>query len=201
MAHRKSDLLTDYARRLLLERYDGTTGAIDELVRLLGVPRQRIHSWARRLGLTRKICLPWTAAEDAYLEEWAARLPVEQMARHLGRSWKTVRQRMDLLGATKQRAGYTVASLASALGCSEAPIRDWIARGWLKATRRQSERTSAQGGDFWLITDDQLVEFVLRHGEAMRVHWTQIRWNWLISVLRGGRKTLRTVELDEERAG
>lgn len=190
------DTLTPAAERIMRERYDGRTQTINELMQVLGVSRARIHTWAARLHLCKARAHDWTAEEDAYLEEFGPRLPYHRLATYLHRTPGAVKRRLEVLQGGKVREGYTINSLARALGVSERLIESWRDKGWLRMRRRQSNRPA----DFWLITDDDLVVFLLKHGEHVRVYWDEIRWNWLLSVLRSGRRTLRTLKLEDEEA-
>lgn len=190
--------LTLQRRNILLERYDSRPATIKALMAELEVPRPILYRWARELGLTRQHADPWTPEEDTYLEEYGGRVSWTVMQRRLGRSCESIKYRMAYIGATKLQAGYTAKSLAEALGCSEHVVGTWLARGLLRGTKRKSERTEAQGGDFWLITEQQFVDFLLKHGELVQARWDRPRWLWLLSMLRGGRKILKTPDLEDE---
>jgi len=60
---RKKYYFNDYTDRLICERYDGTTGAIDQLAASLNLPRWAVKRRAQMLGLARIKEKPWSQAE------------------------------------------------------------------------------------------------------------------------------------------
>lgn len=171
-------------RQLILARYDGRTATIDELARRLGVPRYVVKRWGRELGLARQKEARWTPDEDSYLEEHLHRLSLAAIATHLGRTKNAVTLRAQRhLGISKGYEGYTLCGLCAALGCDHHKVERWLRAGWLRGTRRQSERTPQQGGDMWLFTDGAVRAFVREHPQE--VDPRRADWVWLVDVLTG----------------
>lgn len=176
-------VLDDRGRRLLLEGYDGRSETIDRLARQLGAPRWRVKHWASALGLARQKEPRWSEAERDYLSEHLHRQSVAAIARHLGRSVCAVKLQAKRMGVVKSGEGYTLRALELALGVDHHKIQRWVADGWLRGTRRQTERTDVQGGDMWLFTDAAIRELVRRHPQEIDPR--RADWLWLVDVLVG----------------
>ncbi|MFX8385637.1 hypothetical protein ABTL78_19760, partial [Acinetobacter baumannii] len=78
------------------------------------------------------------------------------MAKHLNRSKIAIKLKAKRIGVAKSDDGYTMRRLCDCLGCDHHKVKRWVSAGWLKGTRRQSERVDEQGGDMWLFTDAQV---------------------------------------------
>jgi hypothetical protein len=83
----------------------------------------------------------WAEEEIAYLEKYAGIKPTTQIAKRLGRTDKSVRQKASRLGLTMELEldNFSAASMASFLGVTEGAVRRWIDLGYLKASRRRME--------------------------------------------------------------
>jgi len=55
---------------------------------------------------------------------------------------------------------YTAARLAGIMGVDKKVITRWIDKGWLKATRKGTDRTIQQGGDMYQITPKAVRDFI-----------------------------------------
>lgn len=180
--HRQRWTLTVPMRTLLLARYDGRSETIDELCRRFGnVPRWRVRKWAADLGLARQKEPPWSEGDARYLEANLYRSSVADIARHLGRTQTAVRLKAKRLGLSKSGEGYTQRQLALGLGCDDHKVRRWVDAGWLRGSRRQTERCDAQGGDMWYFSDAAVRAFVRDHPNE--VDPRRADWVWLVDVL------------------
>jgi len=156
--------ITDAALRSAPSGYDPTVrGRSQELAERLGVPRWAVNRRAAALGLSRPKDRPWSAQEEAYLEANLHHVSAKALARKLGRSPTAVKLKAKRLGLRKYDEGYTASSLAEALGVDPHWVLARIRSGKLRASHRHTERTSGQGGDSWLITDEAVVEFLAEH--------------------------------------
>lgn len=182
---RQRYILTDQGRRLLLETYDGTSACIDMLVERLGVPRWKVNRWAGDLGLARQKEPYWTQEDEDYLERNLHRKSVADIAKTLNRTQVAVRLKAKRLGVNKlYQEGYTMRGLCMALGCDHRKVKTWVERGWLKGTRRQSERVTVQGGDVWLFTNRDVRHFVIKH--PTEIDQRRCDWIWMVDLLAGG---------------
>lgn len=181
---RQKYVLDERGRRLILEKYDGTSAAIDELMRYFpGYPRYIIRKWASQLGLARQKEPYWTEEDEAYLERNLHRKSLGDIARYLGRTKTAVRLKAKRLGVNKTQEGYTMRGLLMGLGMtSHHRVHYWIEKGWIKATRRQSERS--ENVDIWLFTDGAIRDFIKNHPQE--VDPRRADWLWLVDILVGG---------------
>jgi hypothetical protein len=182
---RQKWFLSDAGRNLILARYDGREETINELVTMLKVPRWRLRRWAIELGLTRARTKepPWTEEELAYLETNLKRMSVTAIAQHLGRTKDAVRVKAKRWGVNKQGSDYTMRRLCDCLGVDHHKVERWLRDGWLKGTRRKSERVEAQGGDMWLFTNEAIREFIRRH--PAEIDPRRVSWIWVVDILAG----------------
>jgi len=112
----------------VLEQYDGLGNAWRALLPAAAF-RERVRlTW-----------VPWTEAEDAYVEEHIERLTVREIAQHLGRSSGAVRQHMkralDLASPSEAREWWSVHEVAEHYGCPVPRVRQLVDEGLLPARR------------------------------------------------------------------
>jgi hypothetical protein len=146
---------------LLRRMYDPTVrGRSQEIAVRLKVPRWAVNRRAAVLGLSRPKDRPWSAQDEAYLDGNFHHTSVKTLSRTLCRSSTAVKLKAKRLGLRKYGEGYTAFSLAEALGVDPHWVLARIRSGKLQASHRHTERTSQQGGDSWLITDEAVVKFL-----------------------------------------
>lgn len=186
-------ILDDRGRQLLLSLYDGTTEKIDELERLLGVPRWKITHWAADLGLAAQRPPHWTVEDEEYLERNLHKKSVAEIANKLGRTKVSIRLKAKRLGVNKAaQEGYTMRGLGIALGCDSKKIRHWVELGWLHGKRRKTERSEIQGGDIWLFTNSDVRNLVVKHpGE---IDPRRVDWIWMVDILTGNHYGLGSLD-------
>lgn len=180
--------LSDWQRRLIIDRYDGTPETTQMLTQQLGVPRYTLYRWASQLGLTKRVARPWTTKDLIYLEGNLHQLSYEQLAQKLERTEAAVYLKAQTMGLCKSHEGYTLKGLAAAFGVHTDVVKRWVDKGWLKGKRRQSRRELV--GDIWYFSDAAVRELVKRHPEA--IDPAKADWLWLVDVLCGGLGELGT---------
>lgn len=133
-------------------------GLVQETARALGVPRAVILARAVTLGiaLPKSKEPPWTQAEERILEEHAHKVPVVVQRALAAAGFKRTasaiaRRRQRLKLDTSDPDHLTARQLAQAMGVDGSTVAYWIDRHGLKASRRGTERTAAQGGDMYSI--------------------------------------------------
>lgn len=173
-------MLDEPGRQLLLATYDGRPDTIAMLEKRLMAPRWKIKRWASQLGVTRTRDPRWTKQEEMYLETNLHRMSIRAIAEKLGRSQTAVRSKAVSMGMNKHTDGYTMRSLAQALGCTANAVARWIERGWLKGRRRQTDRLH----DVWHFSDKDVRDFIRRHPEE--IDQRHVNWLWVVDVLCGG---------------
>lgn len=179
--HNQKYFLSDAGRRLLLDTYDGRTETVDMLTKHLQVPRWCVRRWAVQLGLSQPRKTAWTPEEERYLEANLHHMSVGRIAKKLGRTKVAVQRKAASLGISKLGEGYTIHSLADALGCARQTVTLWVERGWLKGKRRQTERPD---NDIWYFSDAAVRKFIMQHPHE--VDPRRADWLWLVDVLAGG---------------
>ena len=188
--------------RLLLDRYDGTTEALDRLMpHFPNVPRWKVKVWARNLGLSRRKEPPWTREDLEYLEVHLATASWSAMAKHLGRTIEACKLKAKRLGIAKSDDGYTLHALVQAFGEDHRVIERWIARGWLRGYKRHTDHQGK--GDFWYFSDRALYAFIIAHPEEIdprRLHRTGA-WLWFIDLVAQGGKGLGPLALESIERG
>lgn len=182
---RQKYFLDEPGRRMLLARYDGKTKTITELAERLAVPRWVVKKWGCQLGLARQREPVWTQDEIAFLERNLHHMSLVRIAKQLGRTKTAVHLKAKRLSINKtQQEGYTMRGLCLGLGCDHKQVDRWLAKGWLKGRRRETERTEAQGGDVWYFSDAAIRELVRKHPEEIDPR--RAVWLWLVDLLVGG---------------
>ena len=137
----------------------GAREAIDKIQTLH--PKWRSHIiWkrAKELGFDQTYVEdrpPWSAADDALLQDFAQEQSVKTIARLLHRSERTVRWRFARLGEScRVQDNYSQEDLARDLRVSPRTVRRWEAAGWLE--RRDGR-----------ITHESLEEFCRKHASEI----------------------------------
>jgi hypothetical protein len=129
----------------------------------------------------------WTAAEETYLTRWWGKRPPSQIGAALGRTVIAVHTRADHLGLAVDAAGYSLALIAEGLDVHERTVRQWVARGWLRA-RRYSDAAGGPG-QRWCVTEDALVAFLRAYPTVWRPESPHARrarrpqWLWIAGLI------------------
>lgn len=186
--------------------YQGDTGKsqINDLAGLLGLPRWKVTRYAIIQG--------WTARQKKE-PEWSEReLKLLKLNAHL--SPTVIQRRLRKYGYHRTEVGIVLKrkrmrflqnlsgnssrSVAQCLGIDSHTVAQYIQNGWLKAGRRGTNRTAAQGGDFWYIKDKDIRKFIVENVAV--VDFRKLDKYWLVNLLAGkSMKRLKTVSLIEER--
>ena len=174
--------LSDFQRRMLLERYDGRTETTDDLMQYFpNTPRWRVKRWASEMGLSYKKAPPWSPDELDYLTEHLGVVRAEQIAKHLGRTVTAVQVRAKRLHISYRLSeGYSMRGLCEGLGVDHHKVEKWLAQGWLRGTRLGTARSDWQG-DIWHFTDRNIYELVRSH--PAEIDPRRVEWLWLVDIL------------------
>jgi hypothetical protein len=144
------------AERLLL---------VAKLIEISGNPRDACLRWLRHLGVAqRQTYRDWTKAEQQRLLDLIVSLPVEEVARTLRRTSRSVRSMLHRLdaGGRQGREWFTKSSLATALHTRSDEVQKWIDRGWLKCRVLDSEGLKRQ-----IIDPDDFCDFFKQYGRQV----------------------------------
>ena len=165
-------------------------GQVNELAREIGLPRWKVSRYAMHQGLipVQKKEPDWNEKELGILERSAHFSPerIQENLKKAGyrRSCTGIllkRRRMRFL---KNIAGHSSRSVAECFGVDDKSVTRWIAKGWLKARRRGTARTEAQGGDHWYIIDKWIRDFCINYVAV--IDFRKVDKYWLTDLLAGG---------------
>lgn len=111
----------------------GLTMLLDRLCLVTGWPRWAFKSEAKSLGITtHDHRRGWTREEIEYLEKKLGERSTKWIAKRLGRSWESVRSRVEALRLRgRVRTGYTIDDVATCFGVCRDKARRWGERGLL----------------------------------------------------------------------
>lgn len=163
-----------------------------------GAPMHRRSKQCRRCYEGNKavnVVRVWTEQEEAELQRIYCTSSVEQIARRFHVSPHALRSKAYEMGLSKYTEGYTLRSLADAMGCSVYAVRRWIECGWLTARRRQ---TQGKDNDAFYISDTAVRAFILAH--PAEVHPNDDNWLLIFDLLMGGSKGIGELSNPEREA-
>lgn len=164
---------------LIRKTYDGTSLALNRIMRLLGrkYPRWYISRLAGEMGLARPKMPDWTDAEESYIADRYPQIGLKAMQRGLKKQFGVQRshvsiklkiRRLGLMSASGE--GFTMNALSRLLfgGHDNArAIRGWMEKGWLKGKRRGTLRKKCQGGDQYYFSLEWVRSFIVSHPEEI----------------------------------
>lgn len=177
--HPQKWVLSDEARTLIVDEYDSTNRRA--LAKRLGVPPYVISKWAGELGVRPTKEPPWSEQDVEYLRKNVARMGWQRLAKKLGRTVVAVKLKAKRLEISKMNdGGWTARQLGDLLGVDSHRVRLWIDRGWLRATRRQTDRTER---DAFLLRPEDLRTFLRDHANVVNLR--RVDPGWLFSLAFG----------------
>lgn len=170
-----------------------TKGDVNDLAFAVGRPRWWVTKRAARLGLvTPRFKEPaWTDVERDIVRDNFHRSPatIQRMLKRAGfaRTETAIMVMGKRLGATREAPLHlTARGLATLMGVDATTVAGWISRGLLKAKRRGTDRTSAQGGDQHWIHLRDVRAFIVDN--AAVVDLRKVDKFWFIDLLAHGHK-------------
>jgi hypothetical protein len=169
-------------------------GATREALRRLSFLHSRPRRWITNRALSLGLSTPrfkeprWSPAEDAILADNAHKHPknlAKMMVKQgFHRTPCAIKVRIKRLGfCTEDPNHYTATGLGGLMGVDIKSVTAWIAKGWLKAKRRGTERVEAQGGDQWWISRQSVRAFIVDNTAAVNVG--RCDKFWLVDLLAG----------------
>lgn len=166
------------------------SGEVKELAKKLGIPRWKIGRYAASEGLIpiRRKEPDWTEPELKILEGSARHTPerIQKVLKKAGYSRSIMgivlkRRRMRYLS---NLSGHTSRNVAQCFGIDDHCIIRWINLGYMKAIKRGTKRTAAQGGDQWYIKDKWIRDFVMNYLDEVDIR--KVDKYWFVDLLVGG---------------
>lgn len=163
--------------------------AIKDFAAKIRWPYWQVKKRARELGLAKTKEKPWNDAELAILERFAWQCPqrirLRLKAAGFSRTETAIQVKLKRTGYKQGGEFYTARGLASAFGCDCKTITRWISLGFLKAQKRGTARTEAQGGDMWLIKERDVKRFILEN--PMVFDLRKVDQLWFLNLITGGK--------------
>lgn len=181
-----SDAIDAVIRRL----YPTCTKKLDvtRLAKTVGRPRWWVSKRAVALGLVapRFKTPDWSAEELVIVLEkpWLGLRAIQRRlaARGYRRSETAIKVRLTREGADRQDPHhFSACGLAKLMGVDSKVVTGWIAKGWLAAKRRGTDRVATQGGDSWWIHTRAIRSFIV--GNAAAIDIRKVDKFWFIDLL------------------
>lgn len=163
---------------------------IKNLAKKLKVPRWKITRRAQSLGLiTKNRKEPdWSARELKILESQARFSPetirLKLKKQGFARSVVGIVMKRKRMRFLQNLGGQTANSLSQCFGIDRKTIGRWISKGYLKTKKRNTNRTSAQGGDAYYIKDRWVRDFIVENIDMIDIR--KVDKYWLVDLLAGG---------------
>lgn len=162
-------------------------GYVRDLAADFGMPRWRVSRRAAELGIVpvQKKEPVWSEKELKILERNSYKTPVNIQI-HLRiagfhRSQMGILLKRKRMRFLKNLNGQSSRSVALCFGVDDHVITGWIKKGWLKAKKRGTERTEAQGGDHWFIKNKWIREFIKESVAVIDIR--KVDKYWLVDLL------------------
>lgn len=179
-----------HARIEKVYKRDTGNGQVAALARALNLPRWRVTRYAIRQGWVAKQkkepC--WTEEETEKLQKLARYTPevIQRKMREAGynRSVTAIVLKMKRMRMRQNLNGQSARSLAECLGVDVHFVTRAIRLGKLKATRRGTARTRAQGGDHWYILDQHIHEYIMNYLNEIDIR--KVDKYWFVDIVAGG---------------
>lgn len=164
------------------------TGVVTKLAKTLGRPTWWVKKRAAALGhATPRFKEPkWSSEETELLEANAYKSPdrIRLIFKKRGftRTTTAIVVKMKRLECDRTDLDhYTATALSNLFGIDAKVVTGWIAKGWLKAKRRGTDRVNIQGGDMWWIHRKDIRTFVIDNVAA--VDFRKVDKFWLTDLL------------------
>ncbi|MBW2653636.1 MAG: hypothetical protein JRC91_01535 [Deltaproteobacteria bacterium] len=142
-------------------------GPVRDLAKRFNMPRWCVSRRALKLGV-----LPIQKKEPNWSEK-----EIKILEHNSQYSAKTIQKKLKAAGYCRTEVGiilkrkrmrflqnldgYSAQSVATCFGIDVHAVTRWIDKGWLRAERRNTDRTDLQGGDCWYIKNKWIREFVI----------------------------------------
>ncbi len=167
--------------------------AITHCAHKLEMPRWAVLRRGRDLGLARSKERSWSEEEVGLLERWGhlTDAVIQRKLKTSGypRSTNGIHLKLKRLRIRQNLDGYSAYSLAEAFGVDWHKVGSWIRRNMLRATRRGTDRTEAQGDDSYWITHGAVRDFVFQCPDEIDL--AKVEKIWFLDLVTGGRIAMR----------
>lgn len=181
---------SEHIDAVIRRRYPGCIKRLDvaRLAQSLNRPRWWVSKRAAALGLVApRFKEPdWSAAELEIVHT-GAHLQPAVLRRRLAkagyrRTETAIIVKLKRIGADRTDPNNTTAhALSRLMGVDGHTVTDWIAKGWLPAKPRGTDRVAAQGGDQWWISYAAVRTFIITH--TTHVDIRKVDKFWFVELL------------------
>lgn len=161
-------LIDAQIRCVYIEKNDKRRTAIPttrQLAKKINWTTSAVRVRARELGLARTKDTPWSEAELQILGRYAwmspQRIAIKLKAKGFHRTYTAIDVKLDRTYARRNTPYFTGRSLAQLFGVDSHVITRWINLSYLKAQRRGTDRHKGNGGDMYMIHEQDVYQFVL----------------------------------------
>lgn len=167
----------------------GDRSALKVVSRRIGWPANAVSKRGAELGVSRAKEQPWSLEEEDILSRFGHLAPsgIQRKLAKAGfsRSIAGIQVKTVRIRIKRNLDGYSACGLADAFGVDVHKVLAWIHRGLLKAERRGTDRTAAQGGDMWWISRREAKRLVLRAPEEIDL--ARVEKIWFLDLLTEGK--------------
>ena len=185
----KLNKFTPEIDNLIREVYRTSTGngEVKRLSERLNMPRWVIRRRAILLGVieARIKEKPWSEQELHMLEKNALYTPeiIQRKLKKAGfiRSIVAIQVKRTRMEYAKQQIKCSARAWAECFGVDVKVLTRWIDKGLLKAQRRGTKRTEAQGGDEWYIKPKDIRSFIIENIGIIDIR--KVDKFWLVDIL------------------
>lgn len=176
-----------YTRRL--DRRSSEIPGLNAYAAQCGWPHWALKKRATALGLTRTKEQPWSSAELGILKQFAwmcdARIKTRLSKAGYHRTETAIHLKLKRERYKADLPFYSAHSVAACMRIDDHVVTRWIRLGYLKARRRETARTEAQGGDIWLVLERDLRAFLLKYPTQWDIR--KVDQLWFLDVLTEGK--------------
>lgn len=187
-----NDLIDAQIRRTYHEKADKRTTNIPttgQLAKRIGWPVFAIRNRAAQLGVARTKDSAWSDKELAILERYAwmspERIRLKLKAAGFARTRTAIDVKLDRTYARRNTPYLTGRGLATLMGIDSHAVTRWIKLGYLKAERRGTERHEVNGGDMYMIHENDVRKFV--YARPMEIDLRKVDQLWFLDFITEGK--------------
>jgi hypothetical protein len=157
---------TEEKKEYVRVHYQGTNASKAIIAAALGVTPGAVGAQVHILGVAKLTGrVNWLSGEDDRLRELVSQFPLSSVAKMMGRSLGSVKNRTVRLGLSlRSRDGwYVKTEVAEILGVDHKRVQSYIDSGALKASYHNGRKPHQSGNDSWHISDAALRAFIVRY--------------------------------------
>lgn len=162
-----NDLIDQRLRTIYLKPDRKRSGdqSVKKLAAQIGWPKWALTRRAAQLNLSRVKEAPWSEDELVILRRYAwmspQRLRLKLKAAGFNRTATAIDVKLDRTYARRNTPYLTANGLSVLFGVDNHCVTRWIKLGYLPSRKRGTDRREANGGDMYMIHEDEVYKFIL----------------------------------------